>query len=102
MIIASTSLVWMGVVRWPGRGASFWVVAATGTAKVGSLKKQLRQTEAECAELATQLAVCTHGYNLLSILNDRTLQLSALPSLEREREKDYNKSKNKNERLILI
>ena len=74
------------------------LVAATGTAKVGSLKKQLRQTEAECAELATQLAVCTHGYNLLSILNDRTLQLSALPSLEREREKDYNKSKNKNER----
>ena len=34
MIIASTSLVWMGVVRWPGRGAWFSVVAAAGTATV--------------------------------------------------------------------
>lgn len=34
MIIASTSLVWMAVVRWPGRGASHWVVAAAGMAAV--------------------------------------------------------------------
>ena len=34
LIIASTSLVWMGVVRWPRRDVSFWVavVASTSTA----------------------------------------------------------------------
>ena len=32
IIIAGTSLAWMAVVRWPGRGLSYWVLAATGTA----------------------------------------------------------------------
>lgn len=34
IIVASTSLVWMGVVRWPRRDVSFWVAVVTSTATI--------------------------------------------------------------------
>lgn len=34
MIVASTSLAWMGVVRWPRRDVSFWVAVVTSTATI--------------------------------------------------------------------
>lgn len=34
MLVAIISLVWMGVVRWPGRGVSFWVLVVASTATI--------------------------------------------------------------------
>ena len=58
MIIAGTSLVWMAVVRWPGRGLSYWVFfAVTGTAAAVVIAAAARGHGAHRTGLPVELAI---------------------------------------------
>ena len=100
MIIASTSLVWMAVVRWPGRGASYWLGVVAGTSALvitgamahdahrtgfpGRLDASLIWDEASARTLFAQLGAsgrAAYRAMYLAPLGDVALPLCYAPAL---------------------